>query len=164
ARGAFRYAMCSDAFQYISTKRQFVGELTRLVDRDDAPGAAVINHTHNQLTWSPSHGQPLSPAGYRDLFETVEPRIFAASALFADIVRGGLLDLARRDEEEMLNQDPALTIVATRHPDVFRAHLLEKAGHPRGEFRLNPLYASAREGDQLRLTLRFPSTDYEDEY
>src|SRR6185436_12013302 len=63
ARGAFGYAMCSDAFQYIWTKRQFVGELTRLVDGPE-PGAVVINHTHNQLAWSPSHGQPLAPSGY----------------------------------------------------------------------------------------------------
>ena len=28
------------------------------------PGAVLISHTHNQRTWSPSHGQPLSPDGY----------------------------------------------------------------------------------------------------
>src|SRR5499427_1668944 len=38
ARGAFAYAMCSDAFQYIWTKRQFVGEMSRLVDAAE-PGA-----------------------------------------------------------------------------------------------------------------------------
>src|SRR5437764_562539 len=47
ARGAFRYAMCSDAFQYIWTKRQFVAEMVRLIG-DDTAGAVVINHTHNQ--------------------------------------------------------------------------------------------------------------------
>src|SRR5262245_41774183 len=44
ARGAFGYAMCSDAFQYIWTKRQFIGELSRLVDGAEQ-GAAVINYT-----------------------------------------------------------------------------------------------------------------------
>src|SRR4029079_14956916 len=121
ARGSFGYAMCSDAFQYIWTKRQFVGELCRLVDGDE-PGAVVINHTHNQLPWSPSHGQPLSPAGYRDLFETVEPRIFDEGALFRDVVKGGPLDLSRRDAEETLNGDPALTLVGSAHPGVFAPH------------------------------------------
>src|SRR5205085_2989772 len=65
ARGAFGYAMCSDAFQYIWTKRQLIGEMARLVDNPE-PGAVVINHTHNQLTWTPSQGQPLSPGAYRD--------------------------------------------------------------------------------------------------
>ena len=32
ARGAFGFAMCTDAFMYIWTKRQFVGEMARLVD------------------------------------------------------------------------------------------------------------------------------------
>jgi len=62
ARGAFRYAMCSDAFMYIWTKRQFVQEMLRLTDTGDNRSAVVINHTHNQLTWSPSHVQALPPA------------------------------------------------------------------------------------------------------
>ncbi len=33
ARGAFAFAMCTDAFMYIWTKRQFVGEMERLIDR-----------------------------------------------------------------------------------------------------------------------------------
>ena len=164
ARGAFGYAMCSDAFQYIWTKRQFVGELARLVDAPGEPGAVVINHTHNALTWCPSHGQPLDPAGYLDLFETIEPRIFAEAGLFADVVKGGPLDLARRDAREALDRDPALTIVATRHAGVFTAHSLETPGRARGAFRVNPLYETRRNGDRLSLKLRFPSADYEEEY
>ena len=97
ARGAFGFAMCSDAFMYIWTKRQFVGEMTRLIDGAGEPGAVLIGHTHNERTWSPSHGQPLSPEGYADLFETIEPRLFGEAGLFADVVAGGPLDLARRD-------------------------------------------------------------------
>jgi uncharacterized protein YbaR (Trm112 family) len=164
ARGAFGYAMCSDAYQYIWTKRQFIGELTRLVADQAEPGAVVINHTHNQLTWSPSHGQPLSPAGYRDLFETVEPRIFGEAGLFADVVKGGPLDLSRRDSEETLNADPALTLVGTSHPGVFAPHALEPARPARGEFRINPLYTARAEDGRLLLRLTFPSPDYEDEY
>ena len=164
ARGAFGYAMCSDAFQYIWTKRQFIGELSRLVAGGSEPGAIVINHTHNQLTWSPSHGQPLSPAGYRDLFESVEPRIFGEAGLFADVVAGGPLDLSRRDSEDTLNADPALTLVGAAHPGVFRPHALEPVSSARGEFRINPLYAVEPDGDRLRLRLQFPNADYEDEY
>src|SRR5262245_15847177 len=76
ARVAFGLAMCTDAFMYIWTKRQFVGEMERLVTpggpSEAAPGAVLIGHTHNQRTWSASHGQPLAPEGYADLFETLE--------------------------------------------------------------------------------------------
>jgi len=166
ARGAFRYAMCSDAFQYIWTKRQFVGEMLRLIDDGGGRGAAVIGHTHNQRTWSPSQGQPLAPEGYRDLFETLEPRIFGEAGLFADVVSGGPLDLSRQDSPQTLDADPALTIVASRHPGVYRPHRLnELDGQPaRGVFRLNPLYVVERGPDGARLRLRFPSADYEDEY
>ncbi len=165
ARGGFGFAMCTDAFMYIWTKRQFVGEMARLVDAPGGePGAVLIGHTHNERTWSPSHGQPLTPEGYAGLFETMAPRLFAEGGLFADIVERGLLDLSRRDERETLDADPALTIVATEHPGVFTQHAIGPSFAAAGEFRLNPLYEQEREGDRVRLRLRFPDTDYADEY
>jgi uncharacterized protein YbaR (Trm112 family) len=164
ARGAFKFAMCADAFMYIWTKRQFVGEMARLIDGEGDPGAVLIGHTHNERTWTPSHGQPLTPEGYRDLFETLEPRIFGETGLFGDVVRGGPLDLSRRDSSDAIDRDQALTIVATRHPGVFKAHRLQTALAVRGELRLNPLYEVERDGAQVRLRLRFPSEDYEQEY
>ena len=130
ARGAFRYAMCSDAFMYIWTKRQFVARPApphRRPNEGRAPGAAMISHTHNQCTWTPSHGQPLTPDGYRDLFETIEPRVFGESGLFADVVRGGPLDLSRVDGEKTLEGEQALAIVASRHPGVFAPHAARTA-------------------------------------
>ena len=124
----------------------------------------LIGHTHNERTWSPSHGQPLSPEGYADLFETLEPRIFGEAGLFADVVSGGPLDLTRRDEAETLDRNPALTIIASRNPGVFARHPLPPPDTATGEFRLNPLYAVEPDGDRVRLRLRFPSEDYEQEY
>ena len=169
ARGAFSLAMCTDAFMYIWTKRQFVGEMERLVDaaRTDLeqPGAILIGHTHNERTWSPSHGQPLSPEGYADLFETIEPRLYGELGLFDDVVRGGPLDLSRRDDPQTLDANPALTIVASRDARVCAAHPLPPpAAAPSGELRLNPLYAATPDGDRLRLRLEFPNAEYEDEY
>jgi uncharacterized protein YbaR (Trm112 family) len=163
ARGAFAFAMCTDAFMYIWTKRQFVGEMERLVDNDE-PGALLIGHTHNERTWSPSHGQPLSPEGYADLFETIEPRIFGEGNLFADVVAGGPLDLARRDDPETLDKSPALTIVASRHPGVFARHALTAPAGAAGELRINPLYVLEPDGDRVRLRLEFPNDEYADEY
>jgi uncharacterized protein YbaR (Trm112 family) len=165
ARGAFGFAMCTDAFMYIWTKRQFVGEMERLVASGSSsePGAVLIGHTHNERTWSPSHGQPLSPEGYADLFETIEPRIFGEGHLFADVVAGGPLDLTRRDDQATLDQSPALTIVASRHPGVFGRHPLPQPATT-GELRINPLYAQEPEGDRVHLRLAFPNEEYADEY
>ena len=171
ARGVFGLAMCSDAFQYIWTKRQFIDEMARVVDPQ--AGAVLISHTHNQLAWSPSHGQPLSPAGYRDLFETIEPRIFGEAGLFEDVVSGRPLDLTRRDAPETLDHDPALTIVAATPGaagEVWKAHEIEAPGTPRsgdaprGRWRINPLYRASPHAGGVRLELAFPTPDYEDEY
>ena len=166
ARGAFAFAMCTDAFMYIWTKRQFVGEMERLVENGgaSAPGAVLIGHTHNERTWSPSHGQPLSPEGYADLFETIEPRLFGEGNLFADLVAGGPLNLARRDDQETLDKSPALTIIASRHTGVFAPHAQAQPADAAGELRINPLYALEPDGDRVRLRLEFPNEEYADEY
>ena len=167
ARGAFGFAMCTDAFMYIWTKRQFVGEMERLIDRagrDEDAGAVLIGHTHNERTWSPSHGQPLPPEGYAALFETLPPRIFGEIGLFDDVVRGGPLDLSRRDDADTLDRNPALTVIASRNPRVFAPHPLPQAATAAGELRINPLYAVEADGERLRLKLGFPSEDYEQEY
>lgn len=163
-RGAFGFVMCADAFQYIWTKRQLVGEMLRAIDDQSGTGAVVINHTRNALVWSQSQGQALPPAGYRGLFERIEPRIFAAAGLLTDVADRGVIDLSRVDSPAALETDAGLTLVASWHPGVFKSHPVDHPRPVRGSLRLNPLYETARDGDQLRLRLRFPSTDYEDEY
>jgi uncharacterized protein YbaR (Trm112 family) len=163
ARGSFAFSMCADAFMFIWTKRQLVSEMLRLIDNDES-GAAVITHAHNQCVWSPSHGDALPPEGYRALFETIEPRLFAEAALLDDVVSGGPLDLSRRDSPEALLADPALTLIASRNDAVFRKHPLVEQGTSSGELRLNPLYAIEQRGADVSLRLQFPSADYEDEF
>jgi hypothetical protein len=84
------------------------------------------------------------------------------------VIGGGPLDLSRRDGAGALDRDPALTIIATRHPGVFAPHALPPPAPALGEFRVNPLYAiedgRGAAGDHVRLRLRFPSDDYEQEY
>jgi uncharacterized protein YbaR (Trm112 family) len=166
APGTFRLAVCSDAFHYIWTKRLFAGEMMRLVG---AEGAAVVTHAHNATQWNPSAGMPLPPDGYRDLFDTVEARLFPERALLDQIVAGGPIDLGMRFSAAQLDADPALTMVASERRDVFDRYPVPgsaaaDAPQRRGDLRVNPLYAAEPAGDRVRLRLRFPSADYEDEY
>jgi uncharacterized protein YbaR (Trm112 family) len=163
-RGVFRYAMCADAFMFIWTKRFLVQEMDRLVDDGSGRGTIVISHTHNQLEWSESQGDALPPDGYRGLFETMEPRLFSEAGLFADVVKGGPLDLSRRDPPDTVERDPALTIVAGRDPGVYQPYALDYRSGAPGELRLNPLYLVDEAGDRLHLRLSFPSREYEEEF
>jgi uncharacterized protein YbaR (Trm112 family) len=164
ARGAFRFAMCADAFMFIWTKRQFVQEMLRVVDDGRNGQAAAITHTHNQLQWSPSLGQPLPPSGYLDLFESMPATLFSEIALFADVLRGGPLDLSRRDSQEALDADPALMIVSSSNPRVFAPHPLDVTVGQPGELRINPLYAVEEVDSGVKLRLAFPDPDYESEF
>jgi hypothetical protein len=154
--------MCADAFMFIWSKRRLVQEMSRLVDHPN--GAVVISHTHNQLRWSWSLGQALTPAGYRGLFETVEPRLYSERRLLEDVVRGGPLDLSREDPMDVLEGDQAVTIVATPDRSVFRPYPLDYAPGARGVLRLNPLYVVDTMESGVRLRLQFPSKEYEDEW
>lgn len=165
ARGTFGFALCADALMYVWTKRQLVGEMERLVDRSSGhTSAVVVAHAHNQDVWSPSHGDPLPPDGYRELFEVLDPRVFAEERLLDDVIAGGPLDLSQQHDTSQLCGAEALTIVATRSEDVFRPHELGSREPVRGELRLNPLYATESSGEGVRMKLAFPSRDYEEEY
>jgi uncharacterized protein YbaR (Trm112 family) len=163
-RGSFRFAVCSDAYHYIWTKRLFASEMLRLIDGGDARGAAVISHTHNANQWNPSAGMPLPPEAYRELFKDRPVRLFGESALLADVVEDRALDLSRDPSDEELAGELALTLVASREAGIFGTHRLETPAAAAGEFRLNPLYIAAPEGDRVHLTLQFPSRDYAEEY
>jgi uncharacterized protein YbaR (Trm112 family) len=164
ARATFRFAICADAFMFIWTKRQFVQEMLRIVGDGQSGEAAAITHTHNQLQWSPSLGQPLPPRGYLDLFETVPARLFSEAALFADVMRGGPLDLSRRDSDDALDADPALMLVASRDERVFQPHLVDNRSAEHGELRINPLYEVEDLGEIVQLRLSFPDEDYASEF
>jgi len=163
ARGSFDYAMCSDAFMFIWMKRLFVSELFRAVAGSER-GTVLINHTHNQLVWSPSHGQALTPSGYRNLFEAARPRVFGESQLFADVVAGKTLDLSRAEDAAALEKEAALTLVASPVDAVFDRHALEPSPGSGGEWRINPLFDIDDQGSRLHGVLQFPSGDYEYEY
>lgn len=163
ARGVFDYAMCADAFMFIWTKRQFIGEMFRAVDGSPRATVVVI-HTHNQMIWSPSHGQALTARGYRNLFETAEPRMFGESRLFADVVGGASLDLSRRDDAAALEAEAAFTLIASPVDVIFSRHALATAPVAEGRWRVNPLYQLREEDGFVDGILQFPSTDYADEY
>ena len=163
ARGAFHLAMCTDAFMYIWEKRAFVCEMTRAV-AGTPRGTVLINHSHNQLAWSPSHGQPLTPAGHRNLFETMPARVFGESALFGDVVDGVALDLGRVQSNDDLAGEQALTVIASPVDAVYGPHALATPTSSGGDCHISPLYALTTDGDQVHGTLRFPNDDYEYEY
>jgi hypothetical protein len=148
---------------FIWTKRQLVSEMLRLTDQAAAT-ATVIAHTHNERVWSHSHGQALPPDAYSDLFEILEPRLFAERRLLDELVGSGEIDLSHRHDQELLEADPALVIVATKDHSLFRAYASALEPVPGSVLRINPLYEEAAEGGGVRLRLRFPSPDYEDEF
>jgi hypothetical protein len=110
ARGAFRLAVCADAFSRVRAKRQFVEESLRLIDGAGGRRAFVMTGLRNRLASHPSGGD-LDPAHYRRLFERGAPAVFRESRLAAGIAAGAA-DLGAPDDWAALDGEAALTIVA----------------------------------------------------
>lgn len=169
APGAFRVAVCSDAFHYIWSKALLGREMLRVID---GRGVAAITHAHNAKQENPSAGMPLPPKGYLSVFEGADARLFSERTLLADVIAGHL-DLSRRHEAASLDADPALTAIAASRSDVFADYDLgpsslaesdQKRTRPGAALRLNPLYEVSRAADRATLRLRFPSDEYAREY
>ena len=78
--------------------------MDRLLREAEALGVQIrtilITHTHNERVWSPSLGQALPPEGYRDLFETTPPRLFAEAGLLDDVVAASRARLSTPFDED----------------------------------------------------------------
>jgi uncharacterized protein YbaR (Trm112 family) len=160
-RGTFSLVMLSDAFPYIWHKRLLADEMMRLAGPD---GVVVMPHLHSALGENFSAGNSLTPAAYRDLFASQQPRLFSDERLLTQVLEHRLVDLTHDASPAELGAEPSLTLVASRRADLFRRYELPAARGVAGELRVNPLYRVERRGGSSILTLTFPTPEYEEEF
>jgi uncharacterized protein YbaR (Trm112 family) len=160
ARDSFSLVVLSDAFPYLWHKRLAADEMMRLAGPD---GAIVMPHLHSSLGENFTAGMPLTPQAYRDLLGPHGPRLFRDSRLL-DQVLEGVVDLTDDEAPEALTGEPALVIVASRHPDVYRRVTLAAVSIPPDRAVVNPLYGVSLRGDVSVLTLTFPTPEYQEEF
>ncbi|HZS08539.1 MAG TPA: methyltransferase domain-containing protein [Blastocatellia bacterium] len=158
-QGAFSLVVCSDAYHYIWSKRLLACEMMRLAgDR----GTVVLPHLHNARCENFSAGMPLTPAHYRSLFANLNARLFRESPILTGFINDRTVDLSVAESDEALAREPALSLVATRRPEIFRTYDLPD--HTAGVCRVNPIYRLTADGDLTHLELQFPSEMYAREY
>jgi uncharacterized protein YbaR (Trm112 family) len=159
-RGLASLVMLSDAFPYIWRRRALAEELMRLAGPS---GTLVLPHLHSALGENHSAGMTLSPAAYAELFAPMAPRLFRDADLFEAVLEGHV-DLTRSTAPAAFTDEPSLTLVASRTPDVFGRFDVAPPVAITGTLALNPLYAARLDGGHTTLTLRFPTAEYEDEF
>jgi uncharacterized protein YbaR (Trm112 family) len=161
-RGSFSLAMCADAFPYIFQKRLMAEEMMRLAGED---GVVVMPHLHSSLGENFTAGMTLTPRGYADLFEPMTPRVFKDSVLLDTVLNGDPLDLTAAAPLETLAGEPSLTLIASRHADLFRTYGPRAASTAvEGALAVNPLYRVEHRNGASVLTLTFPTPEYEAEF
>lgn len=161
ARGSASLVLLSDAFPYIWRRRALAEELMRLTGPG---GVLVMPHLHSALGENHSAGMALTPAGYADLFAPLGPRLFSDETLFASVVDQQAVDLEAHVAPEALGRQPSCTLIASHTADVFRRYDVPPSTLVTGTLAVNPLYELTRDGAGTRLTLRFPTPEYEEEF
>jgi uncharacterized protein YbaR (Trm112 family)/SAM-dependent methyltransferase len=157
----FSLVVLSDAFPYIWHKRLLADEMARLAP---AGGTILMPHLHSSLGFNFSAGMTLTPAAYRDLFASRRPRLYRDSDLLSDVLGHAGLNLGRDVTPEQAADEPSVTLVASGDPSVFQTHLPADPRAITGELRVNPLYRVDQTGASARLTLDFPTPEYEEEF
>lgn len=157
----FATVLLNDAFHYVWHKRLLAGEMRRVATRD---GLIVMPHLHSAHGENHSAGNTLSPAAYRDLFAALEPRLFDDRRLLDDLLERRVVDLARDIPPDACRDTPSITLVAGRNAAPYRRHDVPDRLDVTGVLAVNPLYRAERAGGVSRLTLGFPSPEYEDEF
>ena len=157
----FDSVLLSDAFPYIWHKRLLAGEMQRVATGD---GTIVMPHLHSAHGENHSAGDTLSPAAYRDLFARREPRLFDDRPLLDGVLGERLLDLANDVSPAECGDTPSVTLVAGRDRRLYRRHGVIDRLDITGVLTVNPLYRVEYADGVSRLTLTFPTAEYEDEF
>ena len=106
----------------------------------------------------------MTPAAYHDLFAGLKPRLFEDGALFEEMLAVRGVDLTRSITPADLAGEPSLTLVASRRPELFRRYSVPDRLDVNDALTLNPLYRAEPAEGGTRLTLRFPTPEYEAEF
>lgn len=157
----FATVLLSDAFPYVWHKRLLAGEMQRVAARG---GVIVMPHLHSAHGDNHSAGDTLSPAAYRDLFAPLAPRLFDDRTLLAALLDEGFVDLANHTPPAECGDTPSVTLVAARDGGLYRRHDVRVRPDVAGVLTVNPLYRVDYADGVSRLTLAFPSPEYEDEF
>jgi uncharacterized protein YbaR (Trm112 family)/SAM-dependent methyltransferase len=158
---SFSTVVLFDAFPYIWHKRLLASEMMRLTTTS---GTILMPHLHSSLAFNHSAGMTLTPAAYADLFAARRPRLFRDTDLFSDLLGHAGVDLSRDVTAEQAGDEPTVTLIAGGDATLFRAHPLHEPGAVTGELRINPLYRVEADSSGCRLTLCFPTPEYEEEF
>ena len=160
-RDLFAMVVLMDAFPYIWHKRLCADELSRVARPD---GVVLLPHLHSSLGENASAGDPLSPAAYHELFAAHRPRLFSDRRLFDSLVDDDVVDLASDLSPDALDDEPSLTLVASRNDTLFRRHEAPRPPQPADPVIVNPLYTVVVRDGRSTLTLQFPTPEYAQEF
>jgi SAM-dependent methyltransferase len=154
--------LCLDGLHYVRSKSALLVELQRSLDRE---GVIVCAHVHSARGKNVVPGMPLEPLDYARCFDSMPCRLDSEERILRLFVDSGRLDLRVQAPLDWLADTPVLTIAASRRPDLFdlRGGLAAALMDLPTALGFNPVYAASGEAGRVRLSVRWPSAELEQE-
>jgi SAM-dependent methyltransferase len=161
--GSFDLVFGSDMLHYSRAKATVGTELGRVLATD---GLVMLPHTHNAAQPNPCPGTPLSLAGYRRVLDSLSLRFFPDGLLVREARAGEPLDPALKVDDATLAGSHAFAILGRHRSSQWSDLDAASVEVPGDSARLvvNPIYATAIEGDTLVCQRRALSKYFRDEY
>jgi SAM-dependent methyltransferase len=161
----FKAVISMDALPFIEDKNAVAEGIRRILTED---GLVLFVHIHNKLVLFIANGLPLTPEGYRGLFDqSFEARLFSEKYLMDSFFERKTLDLSQVSDMKIVNSSDAISMVFSRDRKYFSKYGEYFTSMPNPmrvvsneKFILNPLYRK-RKGKYVRV---FPAARYEEEY
>lgn len=162
--GIFSTLLMMDAFHYIRGQSSLAGEMERVIS---SQGLLLLLHLHNSENYNPAAGRPLSPTGWRNLFQNIPTKLVPENNVIEDFIFEDKLDLAREYSEPNLDSSNALIVIGTRDKSsVLRTYqsvwkpLLDN----KSNLIINPIYMIEYQTNRVILRRKFSSESFRREY
>lgn len=167
ADGSFDGVLCSDAFGLFLNRASAAREMLRVTRPE---GLVALPRTRNSAIapWTATsttvarEGHELGPEEYRRLFSNggLKCALFADATIVKQYLSRNGLDLTV-DDSSNLQSSEHLSIFVSRSDKPFRRYApFTEWPHAVGRLGVNPLYARNPVGDQVEMTLSWPTTWY----
>ena len=154
---AFDASTCTDALHYFDDQQAAMDELRRVARAD----TVLVDRIGNAQVEPRDAETERDPAGYIALLRGAPWRLADEDSLIADYVAGHGPELATQRSPEEFARTKWLAILSSQDTSLF----VDRGGfqsppHAAGRLSINPAYEFHRDGDEVCLAFRFPSTWY----
>ena len=159
----FSAILIQDAFYLILNRTLLIKEIERTLRSE---GLFLLLSLPNSLRYYLGTGGPLSPEGWKNLFNQFPVKLIPEIDLIKNFVLMNKLDLKKEYSNSELKSSNNIAIIGSKCESFFKIYMnVDKAFfEKKDKLLLNPLYGITYDKDKLKLKRLFPNERFKEQY